>query len=96
MATPEGKVKSKGVEIIKRYGAYYFFPAQNGYGRAGIPDCIVCFKGKFLGIEFKAGYNKPTALQEREMMEINKAGGSAMVVREDTLDALEDWFKANA
>lgn len=96
MATPEGKVKAKGVEIIKRYGAYYFFPAQNGYGRAGIPDCIVCFKGKFLGIEFKAGYNKPTALQEREMMEINKAGGSAMVVREDTLDALEDWFKANA
>jgi len=96
MATPESKVKAKGVEVIKRYGAYYFFPAQNGYGRAGIPDCLVCFKGKFLGIEFKAGYNKPTALQEREMMEINKAGGSAMVVREDTLDALEDWFKANA
>lgn len=95
MATPESKVKAKGVEIIKRYGAYYFFPAQNGYGRAGIPDCIVCFGGKFLGIEFKAGYNKTTALQEREIADIIKAGGSAMVVREDTLEELENWFCAN-
>jgi hypothetical protein len=92
-ATPESKVKAKGVEIFKQYGAYYFFPSQNGYGRAGVPDAIVCYKGRFLGVEFKAGYNKPTALQEREMVAIHKAGGSAMVVREDTLDALEDWFR---
>lgn len=96
MATPESKVKAKGVEIIKHHDAYYFFPAQNGYGRAGIPDCIVCFKGLFLGIEFKAGYNTTTALQEREMAAINKAGGSAMVVREDTLDELDSWFRRNS
>jgi len=92
-ATPESKVKAKGIDIFKKYNAYYFFPAQNGYGRAGVPDAIVCFKGRFLGVEFKAGYNKTTALQEREMAAIHKAGGSAMVVREDTLDALEEWFK---
>ena len=92
MTTPESKVKAKGVEIFKIYGAYYFFPAQNGYGRAGIPDAIVCYKGKFLAVEFKAGYNKTTALQEREMMAIQKAGGSAMVVREDTLNQLAEWF----
>jgi len=34
MATPESKVKSRCVDIIKKYKAYYFFPAQNGYGRA--------------------------------------------------------------
>lgn len=92
MTTPESKVKAKGVEIFKKHGAYYFFPAQNGYGRAGIPDAIVCFKGEFLGVEFKAGYNKPSALQEREMAAIHKAGGAAMVVREDTLDQLDQWF----
>lgn len=92
MTTPESKVKAKGVEIFKRHNAYYFFPAQNGYGRAGIPDAIVCYKGRFLGVEFKAGYNKPTALQEREMAAIHKAGGSAMVVREDTLEDLDKWF----
>jgi hypothetical protein len=92
MATPESKVKAKCVEIIKKYRAYYFFPAQNGYGRAGIPDIIVCCRGMFLGVECKAGFNKPTALQEREMADIHKAGGSAMVVREDTLELLEEWF----
>lgn len=96
MATPESKVKAKCVDIIKKHGAYYFFPAQNGYGRAGIPDIIVCFKGLFLGVECKAGFNKPTALQEREMTEIHKAGGSAMVVREDTTDMLNNWFMENA
>ena len=93
--TPEGKVKAKGVEIVKAHKAYYFFPAQNGYGRAGIPDMIVCHNGRFLGVEFKAGYNKPTTLQEREMADIHRAGGSAMVVREDTLEQLENWFRSN-
>lgn len=90
--TPEGKVKSKCVDILKKYGAYYFFPAQNGYGRAGIPDIVACYKGHFLAIECKAGFNKPTALQEREMAAIQKAAGSAMVVREDTVDLLQHWF----
>ena len=92
MATPESKVKARCVDIIKKYRAYYFFPAQNGYGRAGIPDIIVCYRGMFLGVECKAGFNKPTALQEREMAAINAAGGSAMVVREDTTELLEQWF----
>lgn len=92
MATPESKVKAKCVEVLKKYKAYYFFPAQNGYGRAGIPDIIVCYRGRFLAVECKAGFNKPTALQEREMAEINKAGGSSMVVREDTIDLLNQWF----
>lgn len=93
MATPESKVKQACVAVIKDYGAYYFFAPANGYGRAGIPDIIVCYRGKFLAIECKAGYNKPTPLQEREIAAIHKAGGSAMVVREDTIDLLEEWFK---
>lgn len=91
-ATPESKVKAKCLDIIKKHGAYYFFPVQNGYGRAGVPDIIVCFKGRFLGVECKAGFNKPTLLQEKEIAAIHKAGGSAMVVREDTTDLLENWF----
>lgn len=92
-STPESKVKKKCVDIITHYGAWYVFPVMGGYGRSGIPDIIVCFRGRFLAIECKAGYNKPTALQEREIVAIHKAGGDAMVVREDTLDLLEQWFK---
>lgn len=92
-STPESKVKKACVEIITRHGGWYVFPVMGGYGRSGIPDIIVCYRGRFLAIECKAGYNKTTALQEREILAIHKAGGSAMVVREDTTDLLEAWFK---
>lgn len=92
-STPESKVKKACVEIITRHGGWYVFPVMGGYGRSGIPDIIVCYRGRFLAIECKAGYNKPTALQEREILAIHKAGGSAMIVREDTTDLLEAWFR---
>lgn len=91
--TPEGKVKKKVVDILKAAGAYYFFPATGGFGRSGVPDIIVCFKGRFIGIECKAGDNTPTALQQRELMRIIDAGGSALVVNEESLNALVDIFK---
>jgi Holliday junction resolvase len=90
--TPERRVKSACVAVLEKHGAYYFFAPANGYGRSGIPDIVACHKGKFLAIECKAGYNKTTALQEREIANIHKAGGAAMVVREDTIDVLELWF----
>ena len=91
-ATPERKVKQACIDIIEKHKAWHFFPAQNGYGRAGIPDIIICHRGKFLAVECKAGFNKTTALQEREIAAIQKAGGSAMVVREDTIELLDGWF----
>lgn len=84
-STPESKVKKKVVELLKEAGAYYFFPATGGYGRSGVPDIVVCWKGAFIGIECKAGNNKPTALQERELQKIQDAGGVAFVVNEESL-----------
>jgi hypothetical protein len=67
--TPEKKVKNKVVALLKERGAYYFFPATYGMGRSGVPDMVVCYKG-FIGVECKAGNNKPTALQLRELAAI--------------------------
>lgn len=86
--TPEGKVKDQCVAVLHSFGAYYFFPVTGGYGKSGVPDIIVCYNGCFIGVECKVGYNKPTALQEREMRRIETAGGRAMVVREDTVNLL--------
>lgn len=91
--TPEGKVKKKVVDILKAAGAYYFFPATGGFGRSGVPDIIVCFKGRFIGIECKAGSNKPTALQENELKKIQDAGGMAFVVNEESYVGLKSVFK---
>lgn len=91
--TPEKKVKDKVVKLLKTYGIYYFFPATHGFGRSGVPDIICCAKGKFIGIECKAGTNTPTALQLREMDAIEQAGGFTYVVNEATLTLLGSWIE---
>ena len=92
-STPEKKVKDKVVKLLKAYGIYYFFPATHGFGRSGVPDVICCISGKFLAIECKAGDNKPTALQEREIAAIKAAGGIAVVVNELNLTMLDRLLK---
>lgn len=91
--TPEKKVKDKCVKLLKAYDVYYFFPATHGYGRSGVPDIICCTQGRFLAIECKAGDNKPTALQEKEMADIRKQGGITLVINESNLTLLEDLLK---
>lgn len=88
--TPEAKVKKKVVDILKAWKVYYFYPVMSGYGSSGIPDIVVCCNGKFLAIECKAGDNKPTALQERNMQQIRDNGGIAIVVNEGNLNDVQE------
>ena len=92
-STPEKLVKQKVVKLLKAQGVYYFSPMTHGFGRSGVPDIICCIDGKFLGIECKAGSNKPTALQEKEMQAIRDAGGRAVVINEHNLTLLGDLLK---
>jgi len=93
-ATPEAKVKKKVVALLQQYGIYYFYPVTGGYGASGVPDIVACWHGYFLGIECKAGNNKPTALQMKNLQAIQTAGGRAMVINEATLPELERWLAA--
>ena len=90
--TPEAKVKKKVVAILKKYEAYYFYPVTGGYGRSGVPDVIACHDGRFIGIECKAGSNKPTPLQQKNLDDIQAAGGIALVVNEDNINTVEKLF----
>lgn len=85
MATPEAKVKAAVKKLLAELGVYYFMPAANGYGRAGIPDIICCVNGTFLAIECKAGKGRTTALQDRELNAIAAAGGIAVIVTDDPM-----------
>ena len=93
-ATSEKKVKDKIVAILKDEGVYYFFPATHGFGRSGVPDIICCVGGKFLGIEVKAGKNKPTLLQVRELERIRIAGGVAIVANDENWDMVRDLVRS--
>jgi Holliday junction resolvase len=94
--TPEKKVKTAVSRLLVEMGIYYFMPAANGFGRAGIPDIICCFGGRFIAIECKAGKGTTTALQDRELAAIRTAGGMAMVVNETNIDELKEklqWMR---
>jgi Holliday junction resolvase len=58
-----------------------------------VPDIIACVNGRFLAIECKAGGNKPTALQTREIELIRLAGGVAVVVNEANWDTLPELIR---
>ena len=91
--TPEAKVKKKVTDQLKKLGAYYFYPVTGGYGRSGVPDIVGCYRGNFFAFECKAGKNKPTALQDKNLSDINVAGGIACVVNEDNMMHIEDILK---
>ncbi len=92
--TPEAKVKKVVIAQLKQLGAYYFYPVTSGYGRSGVPDVVGCYHGVFFGIECKAGKNKPTPLQDKNLKQIRDAGGLDLVVNEgnmyDVIEMLED------
>jgi Holliday junction resolvase len=83
--TPEAKVKKVVVQQLKDMGAYYFYPVTGGYGASGVPDIVGCYQGLFFGIECKAGSNKPTPLQEKNLKRIAETGGISLVVNEDNM-----------
>jgi hypothetical protein len=93
--TPEAKVKKKVKEILKALGAYYAMPVTGGYGVSGTPDFLVCWRGRFFGIECKANGNKPTPLQERAMQAIRHADGACIVIDENNAEQLGSWIRAH-
>lgn len=94
--TPEKVVKESVTKILKAYDAYYFYPATGGFGRSGVPDIVACYNGHFIGIECKAGKNTTTALQDRELEKIDKAGGIGMVVNETNIERVKEVLDAHS
>lgn len=79
MTTPEGKVKDAIKKVLKKHGAYYHMPVQNGMGEPTL-DFVGCLSGWFIGIEAKTIGKKPTLRQEITIARMRAAGGNVFVV----------------
>ena len=73
----ESQATTSLLRRLKDHG--YFWKASDRF-KAGIPDIIGCYLGRFIAIEVKVDYNKPTPLQVNVMNEIVKNTGYAAVV----------------
>lgn len=93
MATPESKVKAKVKDLLKEHKVYYVMPVTGGYGNSGAPDFLICLKGKFVGLECKAGNNRMTKLQEANSEHILDSGGLFFLINEQTLPQFEELIK---
>ena len=91
--TPEAKVKKKVKKILEDHGAYYAMPIGAGFGNAGVPDFLICFKGRFIAVECKANGGKTTKLQAKHLEDIRAAGGVAVVIDENNVDDLIGWLE---
>lgn len=49
------------------------------YQRAGIPDLLLCCRGRLLAVEFKAPGEAPTRLQALELASLAEAGAATLV-----------------
>jgi len=88
--TPESKVKAKVHAKLKKANAYAVNYIGGQFANNGTPDILACYRSRFVGIECKAGKNKPTQLQLRNLEKIEVAGGLALVINESNLDLLDN------
>ena len=82
--TPESKIKKEIVAYLDSLGDRCWHVAYtnvHGYGRKGVPDRLLSYKGKFVALEIKSDVGKPTLWQEKQIDAIRTSGGLAFVVR---------------
>ena len=84
----ERYLQSQVLRVLKAEGCYVLNVHGNSHQDAGTPDLLVCYGGRFVGMEIKlpGAYAKP--IQRARLRQIEAAGGVAGVVR-SVSDALE-------
>lgn len=56
----------------------------------GIPDLILCLKGKFIAIELKKEDGKPSELQLYNIEKIKQSGGQAFILRPSEFEKFKE------
>jgi Holliday junction resolvase len=84
------KVVRAATRYILRSKGAYVRPQQAGATTpAGTPDFLACLDGRFIAIECKAtSKSKVSSLQKKNLEDIRKAGGVALVIHSENLEEL--------
>ena len=90
----ETAFKDKCADWLKRQSHVWFFKVfGNGIQAGGIPDFIICYRGRFVAIELKRpdGQGRLEKRQEAQLRRICEAGGIAVVI--DSFDDFKRVFE---
>lgn len=90
--TPEARLTRRIASRLRAEGAFVFKVHGSDTMMAGLPDLVVCWRGRFLGLEVKRpGHASDVSPRQRRVHGlIAEAGGVAVVVTSirESLDAL--------
>jgi Holliday junction resolvase len=75
----ETAITRKLVDKLREAGAWVYKVHGSGMSRAGVPDLLCCYKGRFVAIEVKTDTGKVSPRQRVELAAINDAGGDAFL-----------------
>ena len=73
----ESKIQSQILKMLKILEIYAHKNITTN--KKGVPDIIACYKGHYFAIEVKRKGGKTTELQDWNLEQIRKSGGSAIV-----------------
>jgi hypothetical protein len=97
MSTPEGRIKRRLDEKLHALPitVWTHSPLAGPFGRAGVPDRLVCVSGHLVAIECKADASKrPTRLQVATMNRMKSAGATVFIVCDDaTIDTAIEYIR---
>lgn len=86
----ESSLKKKVISVLKEIDGLYYFVKEAAAIR-GIPDIIICYKGRFIAWELKRSQAVANSkrdgheLQKYVIEKINKSGGMARIVYPENL-----------
>lgn len=72
---PEAQVKIACRRYLREIGAYVFSPVQMGFGAATVDD-LVCYRTKFIGVEYKRPEGGKLTNRQRRCIEEIQGGSS--------------------
>lgn len=81
--TPETKLKNEVAKYLDSLGSdcWWFKVVASQGQKAGVPDIVGCYKGRFFAIENKSKDGKLSKKQEHEIKKIKLAGGQTATPR---------------
>ena len=85
-------LKSKGAWFVK----YWAGKSYDGktYTKSGIPDLLVCYKGRFIAIEVKADNGHPTDLPLYNLRKIEAAGGKGFLLYPKDWESFKQYIES--
>lgn len=91
MRTPESVLKKELKRLLNERGAFWSMVTGGGYSKPGDPDMVVCYRGRYIGVEAKTWEGRLSDIQKVRRDEIIAAGGVHVTARcvEDVSDALD-------